>query len=127
MNRMTLKDRIVTSIMLIGGGILIWAHWPFGTSCDTFDQERAGYNAVVATQQARIEQLEASKLKIEVKSIQHLAELKKLQQEYGVLAARNVVIPEPRPMTNLELTAMTVAGALSRYVPKMQAVIAPRP
>lgn len=122
-----MKDKIVTSLMLIGGGILIWAHWPLGNTCDTFEQERAGYNAVVATQQERIEQLEASKLRIEVKSIQHLAELKKLQQEYGVLAARNVVIPEPRPMTNLELTAMTVAGALSRYVPKMQAVIAPKP
>lgn len=88
MNWMNVKDRIITSLMLIGGGILIWAHWPSGTTCDTFAQERPGWMVVVAAQREYIGQLEAGKLKIE-------EDLKVTQESLWMARAKNIDLSIP--------------------------------
>lgn len=116
---MTIKDRIVASLMLIGGGILIWAHWPSGNVCDTFALERPGWKAVVTAQQEYIGQLEAGKLKIE-------EDLKVTQEALWMARAKNIDLSIPvKRVSDYEKTVRLDLGQVERVEAEPITVAAP--
>jgi len=108
---------LMTCLLIMG------LYWPGQRECATVEamsQERLGdmeaMRAGVVWYQAEVTREHERASRWELQSIKDLAALKVAQQELGVLLARDVVIPEPKPLDRLEVAMLPIKALLGRWV-----------
>lgn len=103
--------------------LIMGLYWPGQRECATVEamsQERLGdmeaMRAGVVWYQAEVTREHERASRWELQSIKDLAALKVAQQELGVLLARDVVIPEPKPLDRLDVAMLPIKAMLGRWM-----------